>query len=231
MTKSTGVGRGAGGGQPTKYRPGHIKAARALAKLGATEWEIAQYFEVSVVTLRQWCHTHPTFLAAIKPGRRAGDDRIELSLYRRGTGYSYDSEEIVPYDHIEETEETIPPPPERPDEKPRVIKKTVKTKKVMRVPIVRHVPPDPTSMIFWLKNRRKDKWRNYKQVELSTAPGKPLEVAATSLPAEAELIGAYHERLAKIAAGRNPNPRLAGRVVENGRPGEGPEGDPGAGEE
>jgi hypothetical protein len=30
---------------------------------------------------------------------------------------------------------------------------------------VEHVPPDPTSMIFWLKNRRKEQWREKSEVE------------------------------------------------------------------
>jgi hypothetical protein len=29
------------------------------------------------------------------------------------------------------------------------------------------LPPDPVSMIFWLKNRRKDKWRDKQEVEHS----------------------------------------------------------------
>jgi hypothetical protein len=30
----------------------------------------------------------------------------------------------------------------------------------VRVPYVEHVPPDTTACIFWLKNRRKDLWRD-----------------------------------------------------------------------
>jgi hypothetical protein len=30
----------------------------------------------------------------------------------------------------------------------------------VRVPCVEHVPPDTTACIFWLKNRRKDLWRD-----------------------------------------------------------------------
>jgi hypothetical protein len=29
------------------------------------------------------------------------------------------------------------------------------------------LPPDPVSMIFWLKNRRKDKWRDKQEIEHS----------------------------------------------------------------
>jgi transcriptional regulator with XRE-family HTH domain len=43
------------------------------------------------------------------------------------------------------------------------------------VPIIKHYPPDPTSMIFWLKNRQPEKWRDKQEVELT----KPLEVIIT----------------------------------------------------
>ena len=35
------------------------------------------------------------------------------------------------------------------------------------IPIIKHYPPDPTSMIFWLKNRRSKKWRDKHDLEHS----------------------------------------------------------------
>jgi hypothetical protein len=32
------------------------------------------------------------------------------------------------------------------------------------VTVIEHLPPDPTSCIFWLKNRRRDEWRDRKEV-------------------------------------------------------------------
>lgn len=37
--------------------------------------------------------------------------------------------------------------------------------KVVETPLIKHYPPDPTSMIFWLKNRQKDKWRDKQTTE------------------------------------------------------------------
>ena len=36
---------------------------------------------------------------------------------------------------------------------------------VVRAPFVEHVPPDVTAQIFWLKNRRPDKWRDAWQID------------------------------------------------------------------
>ena len=35
-----------------------------------------------------------------------------------------------------------------------------------RVPYIEHVPPDNTAMIFWLKNRQADRWRDQQNVRL-----------------------------------------------------------------
>ena len=39
-----------------------------------------------------------------------------------------------------------------------------------------HVPPDPTSMIFWLKNRKPKEWRDRREQEITGASGAPLQV-------------------------------------------------------
>jgi hypothetical protein len=40
-------------------------------------------------------------------------------------------------------------------------------KKPIYAPYVEHMPPDPTSMIFWLKNRDPERWRDVQQLEHS----------------------------------------------------------------
>jgi hypothetical protein len=44
-----------------------------------------------------------------------------------------------------------------------------KSGNVTEVPIVENFPPDPTSMIFWLKNRQPAKWRDKHDMEHSGA--------------------------------------------------------------
>lgn len=41
---------------------------------------------------------------------------------------------------------------------------------ILREDYVEHYPPDATSMIFWLKNRQPDKWRD-KREDPVTPPG------------------------------------------------------------
>ena len=107
--------------------------------MGATDAEIARFFDVSVPTLSSWAAIHEDFGAALQKGGAVADERVERSLYHRAIGYSYDSEKII-YD------------PQRGE--------------VIWVPIVVHVPPDVKAQIFWLKNRDPKNWRDRRGVEM-----------------------------------------------------------------
>jgi hypothetical protein len=202
-------------GRPPKYDPGRVlPIARAMAKLGATDQELAIALQVSITTISLWARTHKEFLKAIKPAKRTADDRVEQSLYRRANGYEFDSEDLIPYDHITTVTRTGA------DGKPEEV--TIREKRVLHEPTVKKVPPDTTAAIFWLKNRRKDRWRDFKATELSTPPGRPLEFSSAA-PGEPELIGAYFERLKRAEA--DPAPRGAARPDPGADPGVG-EGGP-----
>jgi hypothetical protein len=88
------------------------------------------------VRLLHW--KHPAFGGALKLGKKEADERMERSLYQRGLGYSYDAVKIF-----------MP----------------AGAKKPVYAPYVEHVPPDPTSAIFWLKNRDPAHWRDARQLE------------------------------------------------------------------
>lgn len=128
-------------GRPSAFKPEYVEQAKRLCLLGATDQEIAEFFGVSRTTITNWKNEYPEFLAALKTAKAEADERVERSLYHRAVGYTFDSEEI------------------------RVLRDGT----VVRVPTKEHVPPDTTAMIFWLKNRRKDVWRDVQQHE----HGKP----------------------------------------------------------
>lgn len=214
------MSQGEGGGRPTKYNAAYCKTAKQLSKLGATEREIAEFLQIAESTLRLWMHVHPKFSAAVKLGGRPADKRAEQSLFRRATGYSYDAEEIYLIDEVIET-----PAPTKKDPKAVII---TRTKKVLRVPTVKHVPPDPTSMIFWLKNRRKDKWRDFKATELSTPPGRPLQTESY-VEGSPRLLQDYYAKIAGAAVAAGADPAAPRDMGPDRSEWEAPEFDPDAG--
>lgn len=126
-------------GRPSAYRPEFVAQAAKLAKLGATDADLADFFEVSVVTIWSWKTRHGDFLSALKAGKDEADDRVERSLYARATGYTFDSLKIF----------------------------CTKDGEVIEHEFKAHVPPDVVACIFWLKNRRPAEWRDKHEVDLS----------------------------------------------------------------
>lgn len=118
-------------GRPTDFSPDYIEQGKKLAELGATDREIAEFFEVSERTVYRWQHDHEEFCQALKAGKDKADERVVKSLYRRAVGYTHDAVKIMQYEGSE-----------------------------VIVPYEEHHPPDVTACIFWLKNRRSAEWRD-----------------------------------------------------------------------
>lgn len=125
-------------GRPSKYKPAFARQAEKLCELGATDEDLADFFEVSIRTIANWKAQHEDFLQALKGGKERADDRVERSLYQRAVGYSFDSEKVF-------------------NNKGAALR--IKTRE--------HCPPDVTAQIFWLKNRRPENWRDKQDVEHS----------------------------------------------------------------
>lgn len=127
-------------GRPSLYDPAHVQKAAVMARLGAKDADLAEAFGVSIRTIGLWASTHPEFNAVLKAGKDYADDRVERSLYQRAVGYSHDAVKIFA--------------------NPRTGENAI-------INYVEHYPPDTTACIFWLKNRRRDAWRDKQEVEHS----------------------------------------------------------------
>jgi len=125
------------GGRPTAYKPEYAAQAEKLSLLGATDIQIADFFGVSERTLNTWKLKHPKFLQSLKSGKDEADVMVERSLYRRAIGFEYDAVKIF----------------------------CSKEGLVTEVPFREVVPPDTTACIFWLKNRKRDDWRDKQEHE------------------------------------------------------------------
>lgn len=125
-------------GRPTKYKPEYVKTARALAKLGATNAEMAEAFGVSLSTFNLWKVQHEAFSDAIKIGKDVADARVVDALYHRAMGFSHADTDIRVVDGA-----------------------------IVETPIIKHYAPDTTAAIFWLKNRRPEEWRDKHDLEHS----------------------------------------------------------------
>lgn len=129
-------------GRPTDFREEYIEQAYKLALLGLTDKEMADIFNTSEQTFNAWKHAHPEFLESLKKGKDLADAKVASRLFERAMGYEHDSEEIKVLSLGEGAGSEI-----------------------VRVPIRKIYPPDPTSAIFWLKNRQPRIWRDKQEVD------------------------------------------------------------------
>ncbi|RLJ33879.1 hypothetical protein CLU97_3368 [Chryseobacterium sp. 7] len=128
-------------GAPTKYKEEYNEQVRKLCLLGSTDKDIADFFEVTETTINNWKLEYPNFFESIKEGKEYADANVADRLYQRALGFEHDSEEI------------------------KVIEGDIK-----RVAIRKVYPPDPTSAIFWLKNRKSKAWRDKQDNEPEEKP-------------------------------------------------------------
>lgn len=125
------------GGRPPGYKAEFAEQARKLCELAATDADLADFFKVHTATIYRWANKYPEFCEALKVGKSVCDERVERSLYHRAVGYTFDSEKVFQFQG-----------------------------KIVRAAVREHVPPDTTAQIFWLKNRRKDRWRDRHEHEV-----------------------------------------------------------------
>lgn len=130
----------------TNSNGNNIVLIRRLAELGLTDSEIAHALNMKLREFREM-KEKINVSSALTKGRENQDRKVEQALFLRATGFEY--EEIT--EAKSESTGTA---------KSTAAKKGGSTKSVMK-----HVIPDVTACIFWLRNRQPDKWHDPKDIE------------------------------------------------------------------
>lgn len=102
------------------------------ARDGLTDEQIAGNIGIRAATLYEWKKKFPEISESLKRGKEVVDRQVENALLKRALGYEY-----------EEVKEKF--------ECGVMTERTVTKKEVV---------PDTTAQIFWLKNRKPEKWRD-----------------------------------------------------------------------
>jgi transposase-like protein len=148
-------------GRPPAYKPEfHPKLVLELAEQGKTNEEIAESLGISTPTLWVWAKKYPEFLSALKEGKDQADKGAIKTLYQRAMGWKITEKKVI--------------------QNPDGSKRMEITEK--------EIPPDTTALIFWLKNRRPQEWRDKHEQEITGKDGTPLPVP-TIPPASLKIIG------------------------------------------
>lgn len=116
---------------------------RGWARDGLIDKQIAHNMGVAWSTLKIWKNRFPELAEAISKSKEVVDREVENALYKRALGY-----------WVTETETTT------------FSDGTTKTTEKRR-----HIVPDTTAQIFWLKNRKPDEWREKNDLTLTPSNG------------------------------------------------------------
>lgn len=136
-------------------QPEGLLKIEGWARDGLTNEQIAHNIGISRETLNQWKKKYSDISDTLKKGKEVVDIEVENSLLKRALGYSYK----------ETTSELV------------IDKNTGESHMEVTKVVEKEVIPDTTAQIFWLKNRRPDKWRDKQDVQVSGA----LEMEKTKL--------------------------------------------------
>lgn len=114
------------------------------ARDGLTDEQIAHNMGIGSRTLHEWKQKFPQIMQSLKKGKDVVDTLVENALLKRALGYEY----------TEVTSVRVKDP------------ETGEIKMVDVKKVTKEVTPDTTAQIFWLKNRRPDKWRDVKKLDV-----------------------------------------------------------------
>lgn len=121
-------------GRPPKYRPEYADiACKLVDTMGATDQQLADFFDVGAYTVWRWKLRYPEFRVAVELTPERANKIMERSLFLRGTGYSHPAVKIF-----------LP----------------AGAKEPVLVRYTEYYPPDTGAAALWLHNRDPKRWKN-----------------------------------------------------------------------
>lgn len=118
-------------------QPDKLILLEGWARDGLTNEQIANNIGINVKTLYDWKNKESNISNSLKRGKEVVDFEVENALLKKALGYTITLHK----------------------------QKVTKDGDVVDIEEEMHVPPDTTAQIFWLKNRKKQDWRDKVEVE------------------------------------------------------------------
>lgn len=113
------------------------------ARDGLTDEQIANKIGIDVRTLYRWKDKHSHICQSLKKGKEVVDYEVENALLKKCFGYNTQVKKNMKVKRTEYNEGF----------------KVKEYEEIIEVYDEVHIPADTTAQIFWLKNRKPDKWR------------------------------------------------------------------------
>lgn len=124
--------------------PEGLTLLNGWARDGLTDEQIAKNMQISTSTYYDYKNKHDEISEALKKGKEIVDYEVESSLLKKCFGYNAKIKKNMKVKRIEYNDDGY---------------KSNEYEEIIEVYDEVHVPADTTAQIFWLKNRKPDKWR------------------------------------------------------------------------
>ena len=124
-----------------KFKNDFCRQVYYLAKLGARDEDIAEFFRIDVRMVDTWKTKNTDFMTSWIEGKMIFGMKIAETLGQRALGYDYVETEYA--EHMSRSGQV------------RMLKKTVN----------KHMPPDPACIFFYLKNQFRRSWADVNKTE------------------------------------------------------------------
>lgn len=134
------------GGRPRKVTPHVARKLFLLAGYGLTDLQIGEVLGISIDTVMD-VKKQAEYSPTIARCKDSADLKVINALYHRAIGYSHPEEKIFQF-------EGTP----------------------IRVPTIKHYPPDTAACELWLRNRRRDEWRGKDAKDAEAEKPKPTTI-------------------------------------------------------
>lgn len=156
-------------GRPTDYKPSYVEDVFKLSLLGATDKEVADFFDVSESTINKWKLDYPKFSESMRSGKLKADTEVAKKLYDKANGAEWIEDfatkcKTITYENG---------------------KKVLETEEIQVTPVRKAAPPDTQAISLWLRNRQGAKWRDKIDHELTGKDGGPVDITDKTAVTEA----------------------------------------------
>lgn len=108
---------------------------------GLTDEQIFKNLGISRDTFYKYKEKYSDFSEAIKKGKEVADIEVENALFKRAIGYKY--KEII-----------------------KEVKEVDGKKSTYVKEVIKEMPGDVVAQIFWLKNRKSNKWKDKQDIDI-----------------------------------------------------------------
>lgn len=124
--------------------PEGLTLLNGWARDGLTDEQIAKNMQISTSTYYDYRKKYVEISEALKKGKEIIDYKVEDSLLKKCFGYNAKVKKNVKVKRVEYNDDGY---------------KSNEYEEIIEVYDEVHVPADTTAQIFWLKNRKPEKWR------------------------------------------------------------------------